>query len=837
MPHSRPARLVARAAALGVVLVGLAAAVAPPTPAADAVILTDGFVLSGRALKESSSGGNYGFDVVEDGPKVTVYSTHTKKGGKVEKDVTRPEFVAYKREWPGSRAVRPPAIGELKGGDFNEKWRRILEVKSPDGTHKIEQMVTFLDPNSCWVASTSHAMRVAYHTAEMDIKQVRLLLENHPDLVDKNPRKPDPLKRLAIATFLKDTGWLTAAKQELDRAHKDIPWAWEKDAIEREDKFKAELEAAENKLVIDELEAAAGSGRYEAAKAILAAYNPKTADPKDTTRLAVVKAQVETVLPRYELTRRLLRDILDRGTLGDAADAQASLAGGAALTAAPRAKPAEPLATLLAAGETIYAELHPDSVARIELFTTLAQQEEKRRAAGRPAENKPAELLALAVTGWLRGKSGAETLPASAVKYWAARQMAFAYFGEEVANTRRGILAEFLKSGNTLPPDELAQIIATLPPTAPEDLSKPLGLKVPKADAGYDGVWKRNTTGDPEARNGVDYLLRLPPEYHHGRSYPVVIALTHPSIPPEKMVGSLAADADRNGYIVAAPIWTGQFDAGYDYSAKQHRFVTLVLRDLFRRFQVDADRVFLYGFGDGATFAFDLGLSHPDLFAGVVAFGPSARAETVMHNWRNAQKLPFFVVTGEYSGPSLSAMRKTYQNWVTRGFPSILTIYRGRGVEWYGMEVPRAFDWMSRKVRTRGTGSLRLNAPLFETWQVTRETEDRFYWVGTTSVRPGFAFEKLPKSGVYIPATIQADIRTGNLVAVQATGLKNVVIWLERDMIDWTNPVTFQVNGAPQKGFANKKLEPDLNLMFEEIYRTGDRKMLFLGKFTFDLQF
>ena len=46
------------------------------------------------------------------------------------------------------------------------------------------------------------------------------------------------------------------------------------------------------------------------------------------------------------------------------------------------------------------------------------------------------------------------------------------------------------------------------------------------------------------------------------------------------------------------------------------------LRDLRRRFQVDSDRVFLFGWEQGADAALDIGMSHPDQFAGVL-FGPA----------------------------------------------------------------------------------------------------------------------------------------------------------------------------------------------------------------------
>ena len=64
----------------------------------------------------------------------------------------------------------------------------------------------------------------------------------------------------------------------------------------------------------------------------------------------------------------------------------------------------------------------------------------------------------------------------------------------------------------------------------------------------------------------------------------------------------------------------------------------------------------------------------------------------------------------------------------------------------------------------------------------------------------------------------------------QAIGVKKFVVWLERDLIDWSKPVNVTVNGIKPRGYTPRVLEPDLHLMFEELYRTGDRKMLYLGK-------
>ena len=229
----------------------------------------------------------------------------------------------------------------------------------------------------------------------------------------------------------------------------------------------------------------------------------------------------------------------------------------------------------------------------------------------------------------------------------------------------------------------------------------------------------------------------------------------------------------------------------------------------------------------------DMGCGHPDLFAGVVVLGPTPNSDLFMHYWTNAQKLPFYVVSGEMAGASAPNLRKVFERWMPRGFPALMTQYKGRGVEWYSQEIPRIFDWFSRKTRTRGTASLRLNSATFEPWNIGRETDNRFYWVGTTEVQRRHLIATSGFGKGWVPASIAADLRAGNEIVLRTLGLKTVVVWLERDMIDWTRPVRVVLNGQPPIRYVPKVMQPDIALMFEELYRTGDRKMLFLGRLEF----
>src|SRR5262249_25810795 len=148
--------------------------------------------------------------------------------------------------------------------------------------------------------------------------------------------------------------------------------------------------------------------------------------------------------------------------------------------------------------------------------------------------------------------------------------------------------------------------------------------------------------------------------------------------------------AAQQGYLLVAPEWDRNLRGSYGYTAEEHTAVVDVVRDLRQRFPVDSDRVFLAGWVDGGNMAYDVGLAHPDLFAGVVALAARPRYFAEKY-WRNGQYLPFYVVTGDRDGDNSKDNRGQFRNWVQRGYPSVYVEYKGRGLDWFAAELPFVF--------------------------------------------------------------------------------------------------------------------------------------------------
>ncbi|MGL6072754.1 MAG: hypothetical protein ACRC8S_01205 [Fimbriiglobus sp.] len=806
--------------------------------------ITDG---SGRPVRVPKADG---LDIIQDGPKYVFFSTHAGRGGKIDKETQINRGPEYKTKLKNkfNRPVAPWAK-ITKETEFNAEWIRTLEMITFENQFQsIKQQITKLDPYSFVLESPSDNINQAYHTCEESPEKVRKWLSLHPDLREATG-KVDGEKRLKIAEFLRDVTkydatrrqvlWIQATRAELEKLKKDLPEPWDAKVSEAYRNLNDDVERLEARYVIDELEAALKCGRYDTARKFLSNYQPKLSDAKETTRLATVKAAIEAVQPQYERTLELLRVTLEResGMLAIQTNAAIIGVGPAIFTPRPNINPT--MTKLLNAGAQILEELHPDTASRLELFHDLAKQAEARRSQGKEANEKAENLIAYAITGWLKGKNGADQSVEVALQCWDTRNMAKQYLRKTTGNDRKILLDDYAKANpKQLNPEELTQIISLMPPPFAADLSKPVGKPIPAAEAlGVDGLMRLNTGPTAEFNQGVNYVLKLPPEYHHGRSYPVVLALHSKIMSPEFVAANLAEQAEKNGYILIAPDWTNSFSNGlYEFTGKEHTTPLAVLRDVLLKFQVDADKVFLFGYAEGANFAMDLAAARPDHFAGVAGIGMNPPPALFVEYWRNCQKLPMYMISGEFTG-AFNNLRKVMDKWMPRGFPAMLTLYRGRGVEWYPAEIPRLFDWMNRKTRVRGSATLRLSQFSVEPWQVLRETDSRYYWVG---VAPGGMRGSNPVANGIPPrmSTIPqfaADIgKAGVINITQSIGIRKYTVWLEKDLIDWSKPLRITINGSSPISYTAKILKPDLQLMLEEIHRTGDRKMMFLGKVDVD---
>ncbi len=304
MSHPRRIRLFSRWTA---VLAGLVAGVgvALTAGAAEVVILKDGFIIQGNVRKEvtsindPASGKSFpivkenGLEMVDEGPKVVIYSTHAKQPGEIGPEVKlRPEYKAYTTKDGPRKGFEAPPLGQrtLNAPDFNAKWCRTLKVSDPNGFQLVDQQITYLDPYFCYIWSSTHLWRLAYRTSEMDPLKIRKLLSTHPDLAEPDG-KPDPAKRVAVARFMLDVGWLQYARDDLDFIKQTFPNGVPPGVKPAYDELVKDIDTATAGLVVKEAELALHAGRYHYAGEVLAAFPEKMADAKQTARVTELMAE------------------------------------------------------------------------------------------------------------------------------------------------------------------------------------------------------------------------------------------------------------------------------------------------------------------------------------------------------------------------------------------------------------------------------------------------------------------------------------------------------------------------------------------------------------------
>ena len=271
--------------------------------------------------------------------------------------------------------------------------------------------------------------------------------------------------------------------------------------------------------------------------------------------------------------------------------------------------------------QEIGAGLNPEMLPRMAAF--LQNQNDPKL--------KAEEKLSLAVSGWLLGSDAASTdLPAT-LSAWRLRGLVQKYL-TETGKVKRDRQLQSILAEAAAKPEVLAALAAHMTPPYP--LPESIDENIP----GYSKLEIGVLPGQPDAT----YYVQLPPEYNPQRRYPMIVSLHGIGHDPTMQIEWWAGEhepktarragkgqAGRYGYIVIAPAWTVEHQKEYEYSAREHAVVLGCVRDACRRFAVDTDRVFLSGHMEGGDAAWDIGVSHPDLWAGVIPI--SAEAAEDLH--------------------------------------------------------------------------------------------------------------------------------------------------------------------------------------------------------------
>ncbi|MEI8373604.1 MAG: PHB depolymerase family esterase [Planctomycetota bacterium] len=471
---------------------------------------------------------------------------------------------------------------------------------------------------------------------------------------------------------------------------------------------------------------------------------------------------------------------------------------------------------------------------------------------------KAEEKLSLAVSGWLLGSDAASTdLPAT-LSAWQLRKLAQDYLAEPLKVKRDRKLQPIL-SEVAAKPEVLAALAAHMTPPYP--LPDLIDENIP----GYSELKISVLSGQPD----TTYHVQLPPEYNPQRRYPMIVSLHGIGHDPTMQIDWWAGEhlpdgppgrqgqAGRYGHIVIAPAWTVEHQKEYEYSAREHAVVVGCVRDACRRFAVDTDRVFLSGHSAGGDAAWDIGVSHPDLWAGVVPISAEAK-KTCTFYIENARHVPFYVVLGALDGGRITRNALVLDRYLRNGYNTTIVEYLGRGHEHFVDEQLPLFDWMNRCKRSFPLPRERELSHEREFVCSTMRPGDNFFWWAEIESLPPNAIitgwtsshEAKPYttgSGLSAPSgmggggspssplppgtrplPVRGNVPTSNTLVLTA-GNSRTTIWLSPEMVDFNRRVNITVGGR-RPNATPAMIKPSVETMLEDLRVRGDRQHPFWAK-------
>ena len=158
----------------------------------------------------------------------------------------------------------------------------------------------------------------------------------------------------------------------------------------------------------------------------------------------------------------------------------------------------------------------------------------------------------------------------------------------------------------------------TGPATPPEDLGPDLprdaGPPPPNLGRPSDGRGGAFPGTQPRSTEGVDFVVHVPPAYDPSRPLPLVGLFHGQGGDAPGITEFFAAASDAGPFLTVAVTASGQ-SGGWVGGQDVQRF-SLALNDALTAWNVDLDRLYLWGFSAGAHFVHGIALDNADNFAG-----------------------------------------------------------------------------------------------------------------------------------------------------------------------------------------------------------------------------
>ena len=431
----------------------------------------------------------------------------------------------------------------------------------------------------------------------------------------------------------------------------------------------------------------------------------------------------------------------------------------------------------------------------------------------------PQQKLSLAYSGWLLGSDSAETNLIVTLSLVQARELILRYMNEPVL-LKRNEIEQQLRTLEGAAVPLIAKLIAHMKPP----------LTTPDPSLETPGLYQLQVpVGIPQEAD-VHYTVQLPPEYDPYRRYPTIVTLNGTGTTPENQIdwwagaigdkGARLGQATRYGYIVIAVDWLKEGQTEYGYSAREHASVLASLRDACRRFAIDTDRVFLTGHSTGGDAAWDIGLAHPDLWAGVIPIVAQSK-KYCAHYWQNAAMLPFYVVMGELDGDMVKENARDLDRYMTSRYDVTVVEYQGRGHEDFYEEIQHLFNWMEHRL-PRNFFPKEFEVSTMRTW------DNYFWWLEVNNLPERTIVEPSnwpPKRGTR-PAELRGKVLANGDIVIPNTGIQ-AAVWLSPEILNpGRDTIDVTIGGRRHR----VDTTPNLSVLLDDVRTRGDRLHPFWAK-------
>lgn len=168
----------------------------------------------------------------------------------------------------------------------------------------------------------------------------------------------------------------------------------------------------------------------------------------------------------------------------------------------------------------------------------------------------------------------------------------------------------------------VAGLLSRCSPLPPTSISTPGNSRLtarPGAPTGQPVLGLRRL-GLGTTRDGWVYV---PASYNPATPAPLVLLLHGAGGAAENLMQRRIPEADQTGQILlGVDSRGGTWDAIMSGFGADIPFIDSALADTFSRYAIDASRIAVAGFSDGASYALSIGLANGDLFKKVTAWSP-----------------------------------------------------------------------------------------------------------------------------------------------------------------------------------------------------------------------